>query len=160
ACATLLATPPFVAAQIKLVGPPTRDKASKDGPAKSAPTEAPPKPQPRLVQMTVSPAAAPRGALRYRLLPEYLDRKPGNRADLYHRAMLMADQVSSDAKKKLYDEIYSRSMQGNTLLPEGLSPDQVQQRVSVFHNALREVEGGAWRDHCDWGLRLRELEGT
>src|SRR5437016_2505426 len=38
-------------------------------PVKSPPADAA-KPQPRLVRMTVSPAPAPRGALRYRLLPE------------------------------------------------------------------------------------------
>jgi hypothetical protein len=44
-------------------------------------------------------------------------------------------------------------------LPEGLSPAQARQRVSVFGNALRELENGAWRDRCDWGLRLREMQG-
>lgn len=138
------------AGQAKAVAPP---------PAKPAVSEAR-KPQPRLVRMTVSPAAAPRGALRYRLLPEYPDRKAGNRADLYHRAMLLADQVGDEAKKKFYDDIYNRWTQGGTtLLPEGLSPAQAGQRVSVFRNALRELEEGAWRDRCDWGLRLRELRG-
>ncbi len=152
----------LVPAAVLLFGaalPVTAQQKAVAPPPKTAVAEAP-KPQPRLVRMTVSPAAAPRGALRYRLLPEYLDRKPGNRADLYHRAMLLADQVGDQAKKKFYDDIYSRWTQGGTtLLPEGLSPAQASQRISVFRGALAELEMGARRERCDWGLNLRELQG-
>src|SRR5207247_1651118 len=91
----------------------------------------------------------------YRLLPEYLDLKPGNRADLYHRAMLLADGVGDEAKKKFYDDIYDRCTQeSGVLLPKELSPAQVRERISVFRAALHELEGAAWRE------RFRDLSGA
>jgi hypothetical protein len=142
ALALLTAWPALAAAQVKVVAQP----------AKSAPAEAPAKPQPRVVRMTVSPAAAPRGALRYRLLPEYLDLKPGNRADLYHRAFLLAFQ-REDARKTFYDEAYNRwtENQQRTLLPEGLSHEQIRNR-GLNGAPMNELETAAWSQRCDWGL--------
>jgi hypothetical protein len=151
--AILLATATAMA-QVK-EPPPTATPAPAAQPAEA------PKPQPRLVRLTVSPAPAPRGALHYRLLPEYVDRKPGNRADLYRRGMLLADQIGEAGKKKIYDEIYNRwSQSGATLLPPELTTAQVKERLAPYRTALQEIEQGAWREHCQWGLRLREMSGV
>ena len=39
------------------------------------------------IQLVVSPAAAPKPSLKYRLMPDRRDLTPGNAATLYYRAM-------------------------------------------------------------------------
>ena len=39
------------------------------------------------IQLVVSPAAAPKPSLKYRLIPDRRDLTPGNAATLYYRAM-------------------------------------------------------------------------
>ncbi|HUR53650.1 MAG TPA: hypothetical protein VMZ71_05945, partial [Gemmataceae bacterium] len=56
---------------------------------------APPKPAETLIRLTVSPAAAPKPALRYTLLPELHEMQPGNPIPGYLKAMLDQDYSST-----------------------------------------------------------------
>ena len=55
----------------------------------------PPKPPETLIRLTVSPAAAPRPALRYMLLPELHEMQPGNPIPAYLKCLLDQDFSST-----------------------------------------------------------------
>jgi hypothetical protein len=115
----------------------------------------PPSPKPQVIKLTVSPAAAPRGALRVRLLPEYLDRTPGNRATLYYRAMVISRQTPADALAA-----FEKDRERWQEVPwDKLPRAEVRKRLATYTTTLKELHAGAWREDCDWGIRLRELKG-
>src|SRR5438128_10281806 len=58
----------------------------------------PPDPPPTLIMLR--PAAEPRPALKYRLLPERLTLIPGNAAIFYHRAILMVNESRTMRARK------------------------------------------------------------
>jgi len=141
-----------------------KDSAQKDAAREKTATAAAGA-KPRVIALTVSPAADPRAPLRLRLLPEYLDRKGGNRADGYHRALLMAEQTPKEAIKKVYAEFYDKPdwNRDEHLLPPGMKPSHARSlldEVGILGPLYKELEGAAWRDRCHWGVRLRELTGT
>src|SRR5262245_19614048 len=103
------------------------------------------------IKLTVSPMAGSKPALRYQLLPELRDVKPGNAALLYQRAHA-PEWFARFRRDPDYDkyndwlelplEKFPRSK------AEGLLPKQ----------ALDEVDLAARRSYCDWELvdRLRK----
>ncbi len=57
-----------------------------------------------VVRMTVTPAAEPVPALRYRLIPRDFDLKPGNRAIYYYRAILELGPTMKDIRATFDEE--------------------------------------------------------
>jgi hypothetical protein len=103
------------------------------------------------IPLVVQPAAAPTPALKYRLLPEVRDTKPGNAAQFYYRAfspewygMLRDNKLST----KLY-EVSAAPLK-----------DVPRDEVGFIDNwsMLKEVDRAARLQSCDWDLteRLRE----
>lgn len=97
----------------------------------------------------LSPAAAPVPALRYRLLPELRDLKPGNAALLYQRAINYESFLAwnKDFGDKLGDWLEN---------PQEKIPATA---LKTFpRGALEELERGARCENCDWQLsdQLRE----
>src|SRR5687767_9632909 len=58
---------------------------------------------PQTIELTLSPAAEPRPALKYRLMPAASERTPGNAAPFYYRAILHLNNLPKDYWKP-YDE--------------------------------------------------------
>jgi len=108
------------------------------------------------IEMMVSPAAEPSPALRYTLLPPYADKKEGNAASYYMRAILMRrNSVGKD-----YDEKYQANEDRWLHWPlddavRGEIREFLQDRSHIF----AEIREAAYRDHCDWGVRFRDLRG-
>jgi hypothetical protein len=105
----------------------------------------------RVVQLVLSPAGAPTPAMKYRLLPEWRDLKPGNAALFYQRAHSpeWLDQVRRHpGYRKMSDwlELPLEKMPWSDV--RGILP----------LNALREVDYAARRETCDWEMieRLRK----
>lgn len=122
----------------------------------------PPPPSFAPTTIALRPAAAPVPALRYRLVPERRSLGPGNAAVLYHRAILLAGarrtalagatpeapgSVRASADKNLSDW----SNLPIAEVPRG----PAAQLLAQFETALKEVELGASRASCDWGLDRR-----
>src|SRR5688500_14429408 len=63
--------------------------------------------EPQLIQLSVDPAPEPRPALKYELLPGYSEKTPGNAAQFYYRALLMASQLPKEHSKK-YNEDHQK----------------------------------------------------
>jgi hypothetical protein len=97
------------------------------------------------VKLTIHPAAAPRPALKYLLLPELGDLSHGNAAYLYQRAHspeLVTRVLRSPDFMKMFDWLDTPLKDFPILKAKGLLPT----------NALREVDLAARREYCDWEL--------
>ena len=126
-------------------------------------SQAQPPPGPPPKTLTIRPAAEPIPALKYRLLPERLSLVPGNAAVFYHRALLMANQVRTNAASVdkeapgkgsiLIDEKFSDWIGG----PIAAIPvEEARKALESFRNPLKEVELGARRSTCDWEFDRRD----
>jgi hypothetical protein len=124
-------------------------------------------PGPDVHRLTVRAAPATRPALQYRLLPDPLERTPGNAAQVYLLSFLQSLQVPPDASK-LTDADAARfgiaKPESQDLVTfylydvplERLSDPQVEQFLGKFQNALATLDVAARRDHCEWDLPVRE----
>ena len=119
-------------------------KAAEDDPDKA-----------RTVKLVLSPVAEPRPALRYQLLPGMLDRKPGNAAVMYNKAIIMLlDRLSNQtAQAKSEWEKMCDSLD----VPLAQFPrDEARKTLEDFKYVLDEVSLAALRERCDWELPIRE----
>jgi len=112
--------------------------------------------RPQLFKLNVSPSAEPDPAMKYSLFPEYLKQKPGNAAPYYYRALLAFAESDDQRDRKFYDK-YSKWMDD----PVSQLPKEEVRKVlrsfdSVYQNHLRIA---AYREKCDWDLRMRDLDG-
>ncbi len=109
----------------------------------------PPPDKPKEIRLSVRPAGEPRPALKYLLLPELLDRKPGNAATLYFQAM----QRASNQSLSKYDKNIRSWMDKPA---KELPRREVQQMLDAYRIALRQVELAGRRDHCDFDPPISE----
>lgn len=117
-------------------------------------------------KMTVTPAAEPTPAFKYRLTPRPLEMRPGNAAIHYMRAF--AESGLSSAWKRVRDQ-YGNDVDGSgegrpwlsTVLPlKDLPLDKARQAAAQFDAIVAQsVERAVVRDDCDWGRNLEELRG-
>jgi hypothetical protein len=103
----------------------------------------------KVLRITVHPAAEPRPALKYQLMPEFLDRLPGNAA--VHYGKVSAEQISFFGDRELQEKI---AKWGRMPLEE-LPRDEVRKAVrsESIMGSLRRASRSAY---CDWQLPLRE----
>ena len=106
-------------------------------------------------KLTVTPAAEPRPARKYELLPGMRERQPGNAALAYHRAFDARPAAPPDRKaagdaEKMLEQWFARPL-------DQLPADEVRTFLAAYHPMLREAETGARRETCDWEMtdRLR-----
>ena len=108
----------------------------------------PDKPQPR--KLTLSPAKSPTSGLRFRLLPELLEQRPGNAVEHYKCAAgLFKDKIGNFPEAALI----------SLDLPLDRMPkDEIRDLLKKAEPGLAEVEAGTRCESCDWGLteRLRK----
>ena len=110
-------------------------------------TLAPPDLKP--TRLTLRPAPPPDPALKYQLLPELLDQRPGNAAYHYQRAHSpewMTYRREKEFGQNLETWLYKTAL-------KDLPREQVARVLS--HGMLREVDLAARREHCDWELTER-----
>ena len=99
-----------------------------------------------VVKMTLHAAAAPVPAMKYHLLPEVRDLKPGNAALLYERGQSMewwSNFIRSGESEKMYAWLE---------LPLSKMP---RDKVVLLGGPLAEVDLAARREYCDWELTPR-----
>ena len=101
---------------------------------------------PEPVRLTLHPAAPTPPALRYRLLPELIEQRPGNAAELYKKAVPLL-KLSADDYKQL-DE-------WEKLPLDRLPCEEVRRLLAGYKEALDLIDQGARREYCDWGLTER-----
>ena len=136
--ALLLAAHAANAAGAALVAPPA---------AGAAPAQATPPPD-QAVLLDAQPEAEP--ALKYRLLSPTHDRKPGNAAIHYGRAIILAPQPDKDN-----DEM-TRVIEWLKAPPDALPADEIQPILDRYNNSLHELETASIRAECRWDLPIKE----
>ena len=106
-------------------------------------------PGPHVVKMTLHPVGPSTPAMKYALLPEVRDLRPGNAAIFYYRS-------HSPEWEQVLNRHPDRGHFHEWLdLPLKQAPVE---KVMVATNMLKELDIGARTDHCDWQMltRLRE----
>jgi hypothetical protein len=99
-------------------------------------------------RLTLRPAAAPSPGLRYRLLPDLREQKPGDAAaGPYKRAVPLLRKLPGDVSEQL--EQWQETPLGE------LPREEVRRTLADYREALRLVEQGARCEHCDWGIAER-----
>jgi hypothetical protein len=99
--------------------------------------------------LTVHPAIEPTPALKYRLLPTFYERKPGNAATLYKTAALL---LVEHRDATLMDKIAKWNATPLAELPQ----EEVAAALAQFTDVLHYVELGAWRERCEWDWPLED----
>ncbi|MBI1902365.1 MAG: hypothetical protein HYS13_14790 [Planctomycetia bacterium] len=112
-----------------------------------------------VVKLELSPAPAPRAALKYRLLPEYTELTPGNAAQMYYRALLAYSSASLETRDKMNRYVGQGDVRPEALVRDENTEHDVRGVLSEFQAALDAVDDAARREHCDWELRVRDLRG-
>jgi hypothetical protein len=99
--------------------------------------------------LAVSPAAAPVPALRYRLYPSEMERKPGNAVPMYLRFA----HERNDARKK---QLREKPEEWNKLPLEKLPVSEVKAFLDdvVLSYNLRQLDLGARRKTAEWNYSL------
>jgi hypothetical protein len=120
-------------------------------------------------EITVHPAAEPRPALRYRLLPAEEDLVDGNAAIHYLKAM---EFLGWSGIHKHFDELWSKAEEkaaregkpGDVEWPPGISTRAATLPLSavrefLFHHTHQVplLAEAARRRHCDWDRRIADL---
>lgn len=99
-----------------------------------------------LVKLTVSPAAAPRPALKYVLLPELREANPGNAIGDYLKCFM-------EQQKFFFDkEVVERR---EALLTMPLNELPVKELLDYGGSALKQADWAARLDHADWQILLK-----
>ncbi len=116
------------------------------------------------IRLVVSPAAAPKPSLKYRLIPDRRDLMPGNAATLYYRAMASFVE-NSFLLKEIHEQYWSDWLDTPA---KDLPMDQVREKLALARNLLHEIEVASHYKDCDWqiedrpegiGLLLPEVQG-
>lgn len=126
------------------------------GLAADGPPSAPPPDQPVVVRLALDPAAEPRPALKYELLPGYWEQKPGNAAQFYYRALLMASQIPKEHNKTFADDYEKWTKVPLAELPK----DAMRAWVAGYQGSLGQLKLAVYREECNWDLRLRDIRGV
>ena len=115
------------------------------------------------VKITLYPAAAPVPALKYQLLPPFLERRPGNAALHYLKTPCEGESLFGDGE--FWDTACKWAEMPLPELRKARDADQRTQekRFLWLGNGnpgwmLGEIERGARRESCDWDIPIREHE--
>jgi hypothetical protein len=102
-------------------------------------------------ELEVSPAPEPPLAMKYRLLPDPADLKPGNAATHYYLALVFdgPSPFSADSFQKLSDHFFN---------DKKLTIEEIRAAIKLPNDfeLYPSMRAGTYRAECDWGLRIRE----
>jgi len=113
----------------------------------------PPEEQPKIIQMTVTPKAAPEPALKYHLVVPLLDRKQGNAALIYSlaRDAMLRGEEPEGAKKQAAEQRAAEQINKYLEMPLNQLPKkEVEEFLLVYQSTLQQVERGAMQAQATW----------
>jgi hypothetical protein len=118
----------------------------------------PAKPPIEVIQVTIHPAPVPRPALRYHLLPTFVERTPGDAMPLYAKALV----VHMEAWQRVCDDKQLASDLDNIekwmeMPLDQLPRDRAEKLLtSLGTSTRRELDLAVRREHCNWDMPLRQ----
>jgi hypothetical protein len=134
-----------------------------DAPAKGTKAEKnakPAKPAIEVISVTIHPAAEPKPALKYHLLPTLLESTPGDAVPLYAKALMeyvrLWTQIGNNpAASKEYG--IDHLNEWLEMPPDKLPRERVRKLVDAFGGSIKsQLELAVRREHCNWDMPLRE----
>src|SRR5580704_2764468 len=129
------------------------------GTAASAKAAPPIESKPTVIRLAIDPAAEPRPALRYSFMTPLAQRKPGNAAPIYYRAILAYVEHRSRATGVKGGPNFDTRLEAWAQAPiENFPKDEVRKALQNFR-AFDELREAASRERCDWDWRLQDIEG-
>jgi hypothetical protein len=123
-----------------------------------APVRRPKPPEPTVIRLAVDPAAEPRPALKYSFVIPISERKPGNAAPMYYRAILAYSVFRVGPNDKQVLEFEERIDKWQSA-PLATFPRAEVHKVVDHFGAFEDLREGASRDECNWEWRLQDIEG-
>ena len=109
---------------------------------------------PQSISLTLAPAAEPRPALKYRLIPAAAERTPGNAAPYYYRAIMHLNNLPKEHWKP-YDENQEKWLSSD---PAVFPKEEVAKWLPA--GAWRsQLKTAVYREYCDWDYRIQDLRG-
>jgi hypothetical protein len=111
---------------------------------------------PATVELALTPAAEPRPALKFRLLPLIHERKPGNAATHYYRAIILQRQKP----KEYWQEASEKYAAWNEAPRSEYPKEEVKKWLDQQQSVFAEIKEAAYKEHCDWDFRLQDLQGV
>jgi tetratricopeptide (TPR) repeat protein len=116
-------------------------------------------PKPTIVSLAVDPAAEPRPALKYSFMTPLGERKPGNAAPFYYRAILAyVDYRARSSTVKGQPNFDTRVEAWMQAPLESFPKDEVRKAFQGFR-AFDDLREAASRERCEWDWRLQDMEG-
>lgn len=106
----------------------------------------------KTVEMTVAPSPIPKPALKYELLPSFLDQHQGDAVPMYMKAIAL--QASQAEARKAFFKHYD---QWSTMPRAKLPLDEVRKAIQPFETAMDQAAIAARRAQCRWDPPLREV---
>lgn len=116
-----------------------------------------------VIRMSVTPAAEPVPALKYRFLAREIDLKPGNAVPFYYRALLSLPSMLQEQRKKFDEEKelenwYSTGIECTPIAE--LPLEKVREATKMFDTIYeRQLIPAFERANCDWEQSIGELRG-
>jgi hypothetical protein len=107
------------------------------------------------IELSVPPAAEPRPALKYHLLPWTSERTPGNAAQFYYRAILSLRLHDKEYWQKYHDNHDAWLSSDERQFPR----QDVADWLAAQGTALAELKVATHREYCDWDYRIQDLRG-
>jgi hypothetical protein len=111
--------------------------------------------KPQVVSLMLDAAPEPVPALKYEFLPRPVERKPGNAATNYYRAVLALQSIPNDVATD--ESKWSAEFDGAPY--EKVPRDRMLRWINAHERAFEELRLGVFRESCDWGLRMQDLRG-
>jgi hypothetical protein len=117
-----------------------------------------------VIRMTVTPAAEPVPALRYRLLARSIDLKSGNAAPYYRRAAIDVRPMMTRLRAR-FDEDTQLSpwygVVGDDAMPVAKLPLKKLREANQFFDPICDdnLQTAFERSSCDWELGLEDMRG-
>jgi hypothetical protein len=112
---------------------------------------------PTVVKLSIKPMATPRPALKYRLLPTPLEKKAGNAAVFYYRALPWAQGSQNTETMKEYEKNSERWLKQPST-PE-LRAEMKQWLEKIGNRWYHQIHEATYRDECRFDFRLQDLSG-
>ena len=107
------------------------------------------------IELTIAPAREPRPALKYRLLPAMNERKPGNAAVHYYRAIILYRQRPASREEQNYE----RYTEWTELPPDKFPKEEAAKWLAERKSVVSEIAKATYKEECDWGLRIQDFRG-
>jgi hypothetical protein len=104
----------------------------------------------KTTKIVLHPMAEPRPALKYKLLPAFIDLKPGNAALFYDRLTAESSALFND--NKMWDKALDWVDAPLTELPD----EKVRAEIVSWKGKINGIMRASQCEYCDWQVPIRE----